>query len=89
VIGCEYMYTLGPFAADDGWMSEHLNVHPRAVMRRLHFFRPAGQAIFEVFQYEAGDVRPGERIRQEEVAERLGASRLPVRGRCACWRPRD
>ena len=27
----------------------------------------------------AGEVLPGEWIRQEEVAERLGASRLPVR----------
>ncbi len=27
----------------------------------------------------AGDLAPGQRIRQEEVAERLGASRLPVR----------
>ena len=27
----------------------------------------------------SGDIGPGERIRQEEVAERLGASRLPVR----------
>jgi DNA-binding GntR family transcriptional regulator len=27
----------------------------------------------------AGDIAPGERIRQEEVAERLGTSRLPVR----------
>lgn len=27
----------------------------------------------------AGDIRPGEWIRQEEVAERLGSSRLPVR----------
>lgn len=26
-----------------------------------------------------GDIAPGERIRQEDVAERLGASRLPVR----------
>ncbi|MDQ1749935.1 MAG: hypothetical protein QOE71_991 [Pseudonocardiales bacterium] len=26
-----------------------------------------------------GDIQPGERIRQEEVAERLGSSRLPVR----------
>jgi len=56
VIGCEYMYTLGPFRRDDGdWMREHLNVQPRAVMRRLHFYRCGGQAIFEVFQYEAPD----------------------------------
>ncbi|WP_248960163.1 VOC family protein [Sphaerisporangium perillae] len=54
VLGCEYMYSLGPFRHDDSeWMSEHLNVHPRAVMRELHFFRCGGQAIFEVFEYSA------------------------------------
>jgi glyoxylase I family protein len=55
VLGCEYMYTLGPFEHDDDWMSRHLNVDDRAVMRELHFFRCGGQAIFEVFQYEAPD----------------------------------
>jgi glyoxylase I family protein len=55
VIGCEYMYTLGPFQDGGDWMSRHLNVHPRAVMRELRFFRCAGAAIFEVFQYEAPD----------------------------------
>src|SRR3954451_19707861 len=60
VLGCEYMYSLGPFVHDDDWMTEHLNVHPRAVMRQLHFFRCGGQAIFEVFQYEA----PGQATRQ-------------------------
>jgi glyoxylase I family protein len=34
-------------------MSRHLGVDDRAVMRELHFFRCGGQAIFEVFQYEA------------------------------------
>jgi catechol 2,3-dioxygenase-like lactoylglutathione lyase family enzyme len=54
VLGCEYMYTLGPYRHDDtDWMSEHLGVHPRAVMRELHFFRCGGQAIFEVFEYSA------------------------------------
>jgi glyoxylase I family protein len=53
VIGCEYMYSLGPFEHDDDWMRDHLNVHPRAVMQQLHFFRCGGQAIFEVFQYAA------------------------------------
>jgi glyoxylase I family protein len=48
------MYKLGPFQHDDtDWMAEHLNVDPRAVMRELHFFRLGGQAVFEVFQYEA------------------------------------
>ncbi len=56
VLGCEYMYKLGPFQHDDtDWMAEHLNVDPRAVMRELHFYRLGGQAVFEVFQYEAPD----------------------------------
>lgn len=55
VLGCEYMYTLGPYEHDDDWMREHLNVHPRATMQRLHFFRCGGKAIFEVFQYSAPD----------------------------------
>jgi catechol 2,3-dioxygenase-like lactoylglutathione lyase family enzyme len=56
VLGCEYMYSLGPFRHDDTtWMTEHLNVDPRAVMEQLHFFRCGGQAIFEVFQYAAPD----------------------------------
>lgn len=53
VLGCEYMYTLGPFSADDDWMRRHMNVDPRTVMRRLHFFRLGGKAVFEVFEYEA------------------------------------
>jgi catechol 2,3-dioxygenase-like lactoylglutathione lyase family enzyme len=55
VLGCEYMYRLGPFVSDDDWMAEHLNVHPRTVMRELRFYRVSGQAVFEVFQYEAPD----------------------------------
>jgi len=58
VLGCEYMYTLGPFRDDTGdWMREHLNCHPRAVMRELHFFSCGGQAVFEVFEYAAPDHR--------------------------------
>ncbi len=57
VLGCEYMYTLGPYRHDDDWMKQHLNVDPRAVMQQLHFFRCGGQAIFEVFQYAAPDQR--------------------------------
>jgi catechol 2,3-dioxygenase-like lactoylglutathione lyase family enzyme len=59
VLGCEYLYSLGPYQDAEGdWMSGHLNVHPRAVMRQLHFFRCGAQAVFEVFQYEA----PGQRL---------------------------
>lgn len=56
VLGCEYMYSLGPFRHDDtDWMRVHLNVAPRTVMRELHFFRCGGQAVFEVFEYDAAD----------------------------------
>lgn len=57
VVGCEYMYRLGPFQSGDDWMHEHLNVDPRAVMRELRFYRLAGRAVFEVFDYEAPDKR--------------------------------
>lgn len=45
---------------------------------------PPGAASLRVAEYLRsailnGDIAPGERIRQEEVAERFGASRLPVR----------
>ncbi len=60
VLGCEYLYTLGPFRSDDDWVHEHLGVHPRAVMRRLHFYRCGEQAVFEVFQYTAPGQRTGQ-----------------------------
>jgi len=55
IIGCAYLYRLGPFRAEGRWMSDHLNVHPNTVMRELRFYRCGGQAIFEVFKYEAPD----------------------------------
>ena len=55
VIGCEYFFELGPFVADDDWMRTHLNVHPRAVMRKLRFFRCKHGPNFEIFQYESPD----------------------------------
>ena len=59
VLGCEYLYPLGPFRDDDGdWMTEHLNVHPRTVITQNRFFRCGGQAIFEVFAYTAPDQNP-------------------------------
>jgi len=57
VVGCEYLYSLGPFQDDGDWMSEHLGVHPRATVPENRFFRCGGQAVFEVFQYTAPDQR--------------------------------
>lgn len=55
VIGCEPFYEIGPFQSDDDWMAEHLNVHPRTVMRRLKFLRCGHGSNFELFEYEAPD----------------------------------
>ena len=57
VIGCEAFYDLGPFSSDGDWMAEHLNVHPRAVMRRLKFLRCRNGSNFEIFEYESPDQR--------------------------------
>lgn len=58
VLGCEYLYSLGPYDhPDDDWMAEHLGVDPRARIPLLHFFRCGGQAVFEVFVYDAPDQR--------------------------------
>jgi catechol 2,3-dioxygenase-like lactoylglutathione lyase family enzyme len=56
VLGCEYLYELGPFEPDGDWMATHLDVHPdtRMVCQRFAF---GGQAMFEVFHYEAPDQR--------------------------------
>ena len=57
ILGCELVYSLGPFARDDDdWMLEHMGVHPRTVMRELRFFRCGTGPNFEVFQYEPADV---------------------------------
>jgi catechol 2,3-dioxygenase-like lactoylglutathione lyase family enzyme len=55
VIGCEAFYELGPFSADDTWMSDHLNVHPRTVMKRLRFLRCGHGPNFEIFEFDAPD----------------------------------
>ena len=47
------------------------DVPPSAASARI-----AGELRAEILR---GDLLPGDRIRQEEVAERFGASRLPVR----------
>lgn len=55
LLGCEYLYELGPFAREGAWMTGQLGVAPDTVMRRLRFYRLGGQAIFEVFEYDAQD----------------------------------
>ena len=53
VIGCEQFFDLGPIRAEGDWMAAHLNVHPRAAVRKLRFFRCMNGSNYEVFEYEA------------------------------------
>lgn len=56
VLGCEYLYPLGPYEPDGDWMTNHLNVHPDTRMSN-RWFRCGDQAVFEVFHYQAPDQR--------------------------------
>ncbi len=55
VLGCVHVYTLGPFASDGTWMSEHLNVPDSTIMREARLYRCGNGSNFEVFEYAAED----------------------------------
>lgn len=55
VLGCQRVYSLGPFQSEDDWMRTNLGVHPRTVMRELRFYRCRTGANFEVFEYDSAD----------------------------------
>ena len=77
VLGCEYLYSLGPFSDDGTWMADHLGVHPRAVVPENRFYRLGGQAVLEVFRYEAA--RPAHRSPAQQRRRR--APPRALRGR--------
>jgi len=52
VIGCEVAFEIGPFVAGDDWMSVHLGVHPRSVIKTLRMLRCRNGPAFELFEYE-------------------------------------
>ncbi|MBF9060001.1 VOC family protein [Rhodobacterales bacterium HKCCSP123] len=52
VIGCEVVFEIGPFIADDDWMQVHLDVHPRAVIKTLRMLRCKNGPAFELFEYD-------------------------------------
>lgn len=57
VIGCDHVYSLGPYPRDPGLMTTKLNLHPEAVMQEIRFYRCFNGANFEVFHYESPDQR--------------------------------
>lgn len=59
VLGCEYLYSLGPYRSTSDWMATHLNVDSRAAIPEIRFFRCGDQSVFEVFEYvDVPDQRP-------------------------------
>ncbi len=52
VIGCEVVFEIGPFIADDDWMAVHLGVDPRAVIKTLRMLRCKNGPAFELFEYD-------------------------------------
>ncbi|MBR9884363.1 MAG: VOC family protein [Oceanospirillales bacterium] len=58
VMGCEAFFTIGPFGPfGDNWMTENLNVHPRAEIPVAHLVRCGNGTNFEIFEYTAPDQR--------------------------------
>jgi catechol 2,3-dioxygenase-like lactoylglutathione lyase family enzyme len=55
IIGAEVVYEIGPFASDDNWMEEHLNVHPRTVVPKIAIVKCGNGSNFEIFEYESPD----------------------------------
>jgi catechol 2,3-dioxygenase-like lactoylglutathione lyase family enzyme len=53
LLGCVQVFEAGPFRADDDWMTEHLNVHPRAEIRRLRMLKCGTGPALELFEYTA------------------------------------
>ncbi|MEV4991634.1 VOC family protein [Pseudarthrobacter sp. LMD1-1-1.1] len=57
IIGCDQVYSLGPFPKDPELMTNKLNVHPGAEMVEIRFYRCFNGANFEVFNYKSPDQR--------------------------------
>lgn len=55
VLGCDLIYSLGPFLSEDDWMARQLNVHPNAVIVQNRHFRCGHGSNFEIFHYETPD----------------------------------
>jgi catechol 2,3-dioxygenase-like lactoylglutathione lyase family enzyme len=57
IIGCQVFFKNGPFAFDNDWMKDRLNVHPRATISEIRMLRCGHGVNIELFQYAAPDQR--------------------------------
>lgn len=58
VLGCDFVYSLGPYPADEELMSVRLGVHPHSRVQEIRFYRCFNGSNFEVFNYEAPGKAP-------------------------------
>jgi catechol 2,3-dioxygenase-like lactoylglutathione lyase family enzyme len=58
VIGCDASFDLGAFKFDDDWMQVHLNVDPRAEIKRFRMVRCGYGTNLEIFEYGAPKQAP-------------------------------
>ncbi|SFA84686.1 Catechol 2,3-dioxygenase [Poseidonocella pacifica] len=59
VIGCESFYSFGPFGPfEDDWMTDNLNVNPRAVIEMITMVKCGNGPALEVFKYTSPDQNP-------------------------------
>jgi len=56
VVGCEKAMSFGPFKDDEGtFMTDLVNVHPRAVINTITLLRCGNGSNIELFEYESPD----------------------------------
>jgi catechol 2,3-dioxygenase-like lactoylglutathione lyase family enzyme len=55
LLGCEVIYNGMSYSAEDNWMADHLNVHPRAKIEAIRFLRCGNGSNIELFQYSSPD----------------------------------
>lgn len=56
VLGCIPVTRFGPFRDDEGsFMADHLDVHPRAVIKAISLMRCGDGSNLELFEYDAPD----------------------------------
>jgi catechol 2,3-dioxygenase-like lactoylglutathione lyase family enzyme len=58
VLGCEYMYPIGPFRDPQGdWFATNLDLHPRTEIPSACLLRCGNGSNFELFEYRSPDQR--------------------------------
>ena len=58
VIGCEYIYSIGPFRDPEGtWFEDNFRLHPRAEVTRACLLRCGYGPNFEIFEFTAPEQR--------------------------------